>query len=97
MKLYFSYFNTEIGILKSSHIGNIEDLLIAIENKNPAVIDPFSYDINYPKQSNTHYATSIDFSKYYDLNNKLSFKYSWQKNNEKNLILELAHLRTQLH
>jgi len=92
-KLYFSYFNTEIGILKSSHIGNVGDLLIAIENKDPGVIDPFTYDINYPKQSNTHYTTSIDFSKYYDLNNKLSFKYSWQKNNRKEFDVRIGSVK----
>lgn len=92
-KLYFSYYNTEIGILKSSHIGNVGDLLIAIENKDPGVINPFSYDINYPKQSNTHYTTSIDFSKYYDLNKKLSFKYSWQKNNRKEFDVRIGSVK----
>ena len=92
-KLYFSYFNTDIGILKSSHIGNVGDLLLAIENENPSVIDPFSYDINYPKQSNTHYTTSINFSKYYDSTKKFSFKYSWQKNNRKEFDVRIGSVK----
>lgn len=82
-KIYFSYFNNETGILKSSHIGNVGDLLRAIESDKPIIINPFSYQINNPKQLNTHYTTSIDYSKYLNDKQKLSLKYSWQKNNRK--------------
>jgi iron complex outermembrane receptor protein len=82
-KLYFSYFDNEVGILKSAHIGNVSDLLRAIEAGTPNVILPFSYDINNPKQANKHYTTSLEYSKYFEGNRKLNIKYSWQKNNRK--------------
>ena len=50
----YSYFNTTIGILSASHIGNIEDLYRAIENPVPLLIKPFDHEINPPKQENNH-------------------------------------------
>jgi iron complex outermembrane receptor protein len=78
--IYFSYFNTEIGILKSAHIGSIRDLLRAIEADRPSVNEPFVYGIESPKQANTHYTTSLSYSKFLGSNQKLNIKYSWQKN-----------------
>ena len=49
LKINFSYFSQEIGILRSSHIGNVGDLLRAIQSNKPFVINPFSYEINFPK------------------------------------------------
>ena len=52
--IYYSYLDNEIAILRSSHIGNVEDLVNAINNQQPSVIGDFSYDINAPKaRSNT--------------------------------------------
>lgn len=82
-KLYFSYFDNEVGILKSAHIGNVADLLRAIEAGTPNVINPFSYEINNPKQANKHYTTSLEYATYFNDNRKLNIKYSWQKNNRK--------------
>ena len=38
IKILLSYFNSEIGILKSSHVGNIKDLLRAIESDSPTLL-----------------------------------------------------------
>ena len=93
IKLFLSYFNTEIGILKSSHIGNIKDLLRAIESDSPGVINDFSYNINYPNQDNTHYTASIDYNHFFDVNKKLSFKYSFQFNNRKEYDLRIGDFK----
>jgi len=82
-KLFFSYFDNEVGILKSAHIGNVGDLLRAIEAGTPNVIRPFSYELNNPKQANKHYTASLDYATYFNDNRKLNIKYSWQKNNRK--------------
>ena len=37
----YSLFSTEIGILRSAHIGNLPDLIDAIERGQPFVIEPF--------------------------------------------------------
>ena len=39
----FSYFSQEIGILRSSHIGNVSDLVYAIELAKPTIIEPFDH------------------------------------------------------
>ena len=49
-----SQFNSELGILTDSHIGNASDLLAIIENGQPFVDRGFSYDINRPRQDILH-------------------------------------------
>ncbi|MDG1822420.1 MAG: TonB-dependent receptor [Flavobacteriaceae bacterium] len=91
--VYFSYFNTEIAILKSAHIGSIRDLLGAIEADSPSVIEPFAYGIESPKQANTHHTTSLSYSKFLSSNQKLNIKYSWQKNNREEYDLRRGDLK----
>jgi iron complex outermembrane receptor protein len=69
-KFFASFFDAEIGILRSSHISNVRGLFYSIENQIPEIIKPFSYDINFPKQSNRHYTTSLEYSKTYDQDRK---------------------------
>ena len=93
LKIFFSYFNTETGILKSSHIGNIGDLLRAIEADEPGVVNEFSYNINYPKQSNEHFTSSVDYTHFISDNKELTFKYSWQRNNRKEFDLRIGDFK----
>jgi len=53
-ELYFSRFTTELGILRSAHIGNLTDLLAAFERETPLFVEDFSYTINNPKQRVSH-------------------------------------------
>ena len=93
LKIFFSYFNTETGILKSSHVGNIGDLLRAIEADEPGVVNEFSYNINYPKQSNEHFTSSVDYTHFISDNKELTFKYSWQRNNRKEFDLRIGDFK----
>ena len=56
---YFSYFNTEIGILRSSHAHGAADQIRAIESDVPLTVREFTYDIGYPKQNVTHQLNRI--------------------------------------
>jgi len=80
-KLGYRFFGNEMGILRSSHIGNINDLLTAIESKTPAIIHPFTYDLSAPKQKNEHHTTTFEFSKRNPSDGKWHVQYSWQINN----------------
>ncbi len=91
--VYFSYFNTEIGILKSAHIGSIRDLLRSIEADTPSVIEPFDYGIESPKQANRHYTTSFAYTKFLNSYQKLNVKYSWQKNDREEYDLRRGDLK----
>lgn len=57
LELFYSLFSTKLGIFTGSHIGNVTDLINAIENGDPPdyIKDvPFSYKINRPYQSVMH-------------------------------------------
>lgn len=53
-EVFYSHFNTTIGILKGSVVGSIEDLAIALEQEPPQNTQPFTYQINSPRQEVKH-------------------------------------------
>ena len=77
---YYSYLNNEIAILRAAHIGNIEDLVNAINNPQPLVIDDFSYDINAPKQDVTHQVFKTEFYKRFKKFGRVDIQYDYQNN-----------------
>ena len=78
--VYYSYLNNEIGILRASHIGNIEDLANAINSPQPLVISDFSYDINAPRQEVTHQIVKAAFYKRFKKLGRLDVQYDFQNN-----------------
>ncbi|AFM03326.1 outer membrane receptor protein [Bernardetia litoralis DSM 6794] len=65
--VYFSSFNTELGVLRGSHIGNLTDLESAFEQEEPFFTEPnFSYDIDAPKQTINHHLFKIHSKKYFN-------------------------------
>lgn len=83
-EFYLSSFNTEIGVLRGSHIGNLTDLDAALNRDTPFFTeDDFSYNINAPKQRVGHHLLKWQ-SKYF-LNDQqvFQFKYGGQLNNRK--------------
>ena len=79
-EIYYSYLNNEIGILRASHIGNISDLVTAINSQQPSIIDDFSYDINSPKQEVIHHLLKASYFKRFKSFGKLTFQYDYQNN-----------------
>jgi len=78
---YYSFFNNEIGILRSSHVGGSQDLVSAINSNAPLFVDDFTYDIDPPKQDVTHHLIKISGFKKFEKLGKLSGQYSFQRNN----------------
>ena len=78
--VYYTYVKNEIGILKSSHIGNIEDLVNAINSDASMAVKDFSYAINSPKQEVTHQLVKVDFYKRFKKLGKLTVQYDFQNN-----------------
>jgi iron complex outermembrane receptor protein len=78
--VFYSFLNNEIGILRSSHIGNVEDLVTAINSQQPQVIEPFSYDINSPRQDVTHKVFKAEFYKRFKTFGRLEIQYDFQNN-----------------
>lgn len=79
-EVFYSYINNEIGILRSSHIGNISDLINAINSQQPLVTDDFSYDINAPKQDVTHHLAKASYYQRFKNFGKLNLQYDYQNN-----------------
>ncbi len=81
---YLSTFNTEIGVLRGSHIGNLTDLETAFQREKPLFTeDNFSYKINAPRQQVNHHLLKIESRYYLKENQLLKFKYGGQLNNRK--------------
>ncbi|MDH5399563.1 MAG: TonB-dependent receptor [Cyclobacteriaceae bacterium] len=54
VEVFYSRFNTKLGILRSAHIGNLSDLETAITSSMPTIIEDFSYTILNPRQEVNH-------------------------------------------
>lgn len=78
---YYSYFNSETGILRASHIGNAEDQFLAINRPLPLVINDFTYTIENPKQGVTHHLAKAKVFKRISNFGKLEAQYDFQLNN----------------
>lgn len=51
----YSFFSTQLGILRAAHIGNLTDLRTALTRDTPLIVRPFSYDIESPRQQVQHH------------------------------------------
>lgn len=84
MKLYYSLFNTEIGILRGAHIGNLTDLEEAIGRDEPFFTrDTFSYNINEPRQTVQHHLAKLQSQHIFNEHQSLRLTYAAQVNNRK--------------
>ncbi len=82
--LYYSLFDTEIGILRGSHIGNLTDLEQAIGRNEPFFTnDEFSHDIQAPKQEVQHHLLKFESTHFFNKNQTINFTYGGQINNRK--------------
>jgi iron complex outermembrane receptor protein len=65
--VYFSSFNTELGVLRGAHVGNLTDLENAFEREIPFFTEEkFSYSIDAPKQKVNHHLFKIHSKKYFN-------------------------------
>ncbi len=54
LEVYYSHFNTTIGILRGSSISSATDLMNAIKREPPRFTSPFTYAIQEPRQEVRH-------------------------------------------
>lgn len=60
LESYLSTFNTTLGVLRGSHIGNLTDLELAIAREEPFFTeDKFSYAIDAPRQQVAHHLAKL--------------------------------------
>jgi len=78
--LYYSQFNTSLGIFSGSHIGNLTDLQNAFDLQEPAEKSGFSYDIQRPWQHIEHELSTAKFFLRTGSLGKLNLVYARQYN-----------------
>lgn len=81
ISVYYSQFNSEVGIFSGAHIGNLTDLYAAFNRSKPQdSLADFSYDINRPFQNIEHelIKTSVDF--HTGPRSRVVLNYAWQYN-----------------
>ncbi|SNY99818.1 TonB-dependent receptor [Flagellimonas pacifica] len=76
----YSYFNSEIAVLRASHIGNVDDLIRSINSGQPEIIRSFTRDLQNPRQEVTHHLGKVNFYKRFEGLGKWSLQYDFQKN-----------------
>lgn len=59
MGVYFSSFNTEIGILRTAHSGSTENLNFSFQHERPWYIRDFTYNLDAPRQRINHQLLKI--------------------------------------
>ncbi len=77
---YYSFYNNKIGVLSASHIGNVDDLIDAINSQEPAIIRDFTYDIENPRQEVTHHLGRLRYFKRFEKFGKWTTQYDFQRN-----------------
>ncbi len=77
---YYSFFKTDIGILRASHIGNIDDLIRGINSQQPLVVNDFTYAIDPPDQEVTHHLGKLTYYHRFEGVGKLNLQYDFQLN-----------------
>lgn len=80
-ELYFSSFNTKIGILRGSHIGNLTDLEEALTRRVPFFTQAhFTYNIDAPYQTVGHHFIKLQSKYFLNDHQWLDFSYGGQLN-----------------
>lgn len=80
-RLYYSLFDTEIGILRGSHVGNVTDLEEAIGRAIPFYTrDEFSYHLKSPRQAVRHHLIKLENKFFLKENEIISVNYGGQLN-----------------
>ena len=92
---YYSFFTTELGILRDAHTGNLSDLLAIIENGAPFAQADFTYTINNPKQVVTHHLAKLKAHYHLNPSWKLNFQYGFQQNNRQEFDRRRGELNTR--
>ncbi len=77
---YYSYFQSDIGILRASHIGNVDDLIQSINSQRPNIINDFTYDIVRPNQEVSHHLGKLNYYRRFEGFGKWTVQYDFQKN-----------------
>ncbi len=90
-EVFYSQFNTDLGIFSGSHIGNLTDLNNAFNASQPLELGSFSYTIDKPRQQINHELFKVVSNININSKNKLVFQYGRQQNLRKEFDRHTAY------
>ncbi len=79
VEIFFSHFQTTLGILKGTSINSLSDLQNAMNNTPPQYTGPFSYAIAQPKQQVVHNLLKLTMHRDFD-KGVVNAQYGLQRN-----------------
>lgn len=79
-KVYYSYLDQELALLRTSIAESGTSLVRAIESDEPIFIRPFSYEINEPSQLTQHHLGKAEVNWLYSDEGKITFRAGRQLN-----------------
>lgn len=80
VEVFYSQFNTDIGIFSAAHIGNLTDLQVAFDAEFPLDTAGFSYNIGRPSQHIQHELVKLKTYLFTGNAGKLNLTYARQYN-----------------
>lgn len=89
--LFFSRFQSEIGILLGTAIGNLDDLVSAMERDRPLYTTGFSYKVQEPRQNVSHNLLKLN-GHMGGKSGEWRFQYGFQNNNRREFDLRIGDL-----
>jgi iron complex outermembrane recepter protein len=89
--IFFSRFQTEIAILKGTSIGNLDDLVAAMERDVPQYTTGFSYKISEPRQAVSHNLLKLN-GHIRTAYGEWRLQYGFQNNNRKEFDIRIGEL-----
>ncbi len=87
-ELFYSQFNSKVGIFSGAHLHTISDVENVIKNGEPFIKSGFSYDINRPYQLVVHELIKAEAFKYLNQYNKLEITFARQYNQREEYDLD---------
>lgn len=87
-QFFVSFFHTNLGIQKASHIGNVQDLRDALLRERPLDIGEFKYTIGNPRQTGTQTVFQYQFQYFFPYS-KVSSEVTFQNNIRKEIDYNL--------
>lgn len=87
LRVSYELFSTELGILRSAHIGNLTDLEEALGRDRPLIIEEFGYRIENPRQRAVHHTAQVGGQLFVEHLGILRGEYAIQWNNRREFDL----------
>jgi len=91
VEVFFSHFKTQLGILKGTSIGNLDDLIAAMEREPPQYTTGFSYKVEEPRQEVSHNLMKVN-GHLQTSKGEWRVQYGFQNNNRKEFDIRIGGL-----